>query len=247
MKSTNQSVHLAAALIASVLFAMSVSAQTNLPPKPKWESSAAAGLTITRGNSDTEIVTASLLTAKKEKQNEYAFGIDGTYGKNNGEKNNEALHGFGQYNRLINDRAYGYLRLDALHDAIADVEYRITFSPGVGYYFIKNDITRLSGEVGPGFVYEKQGDDTSGYITLRLAEKLEHKFNERAKLWQTLEILPQVDNFDNTLFIAEIGVETALSQSFSLRTYLQDTYDTEPAPDREKNDMKLVAAIAYKF
>ncbi|MEP6664576.1 MAG: DUF481 domain-containing protein [Verrucomicrobiota bacterium] len=247
MKLTIKQLNWTVLIAASALCAVSGFAQTNAPAKPKWESSAAVGLTITRGNSDTEILTASLLTAKLEKENEYRFGIEGTYGKNNGIKNNESLHGFGQYNRLFTDRAYGYLRLDALHDAIADVEYRITFSPGVGYYFIKNETTRLSGEVGPGFVYEKQGEKTTGYITLRLAEKLEHKFNDRAKLWQSVEILPQIDKFKNTIINAEIGVETGLAKDFSLRTYLQDTYDTEPAPGRKKNDLKLVAAIAYKF
>lgn len=229
------------------LSAISGFAQTNEPPEPKWESSAAVGLTITRGNTDTEIVTGSLLTSKIEKENEYRFGIDGVYGKSDHVKNTETLHGFGQYNHLFTERAYGYLRLDALHDAIADVDYRITFSPGVGYYFIKNETTRLSGEIGPGFIYEKQGDDTTGYVILRLAEKFEHKFNDRAKLWQSLEILPQIDKFKNTLFIGEIGVEASLAGNFSLRTYLQDTYDTEPAPGRKKNDLKLVAAIAYKF
>ena len=82
---------------------------------------------------------------------------------------------------------------------------------------------------------------------MRIAEKFEHNFNDRAKLWQSLEILPQIDKFKTTLINAEIGMETGLSTNFSLRTYLQDTYDTEPAPGREKNDLKLVAAIAYKF
>ena len=59
--------------------------------------------------------------------------------------------GFAQYNRLFTERVFGYLRLDGLHDAIADIEYRFTFSPGVGYYFIKNAQTTLSGEAGSVF------------------------------------------------------------------------------------------------
>ncbi len=220
---------------------------TNTPPVPKWDTSVSMGLTLTRGNSDTEVFTAQILSDKKEDANEYHLGADGSYGKNQGVKNNETLHGFAQYNRLFTERAYGYARVDALHDAIADVEYRLTLSPGIGYYFIKRPMTSLSGEFGPGFVYEKQGNTTEGYITLRFAEKFEHKFNDRSKLWQSVEILPQVDNFDNTIIKSEIGIETAISGNFSLRTYVQDTYDTEPAPGREKNDLKLVAAIAYKF
>ena len=47
--------------------------------------------------------------------------------------------------------------------------------------------------------------------------------------------------------MAELGVESGLTKQVSLRVYLQDTYDNEPAPGREKNDFKLIAGVAYKF
>ncbi|MEO6035338.1 MAG: DUF481 domain-containing protein [Verrucomicrobiota bacterium] len=237
--------------IIGVLLAASTciaSAQAPSPEKkPGWDTSAALGFTLTRGNSDTLLFTGNILTGKKWDQNELAFGADATYGENNSVKNAESLHGFGQYNRLFTERAYGYVRLDGLHDSIADVEYRLTLSPGVGYYFVKEENTKLSGEVGPAFIYEKQGDQTRGYFTARLAERFEHKFNDRAKIWQSVEILPQVDNLDNYIINAEIGLETTLTAKLSLRTYLQDTYDNQPAPGRKKNDLKLVTALAYKF
>lgn len=215
--------------------------------KPGWESSAAAGLTLTSGNSDTLTFTANILTEKKWDQHELRFGADATYGENDGDKNAESIHGFGQYNRLFNERLYGYLRADALHDAIADVDYRVTLSPGVGYYFIKNARTSLSGEVGPGVVFEKQGGQEDSYFTIRFAERFEHKLNDRARIWQSLEWLPQVDDFENWIANFEIGIETQLSEKMSLRVFAQDTYDNVPAAGRKENDLKLVAAVAYKF
>ncbi len=217
------------------------------PPKPKWDTSAAAGLTLTRGNSDTVVFTANILANRKGTPNEWSLGADATYGENNSVKNNESLHGFVQYNRLVTDKFYGYARADLLHDEIADVKYRLTVSPGVGYYFIKNDKTSLSAEVGPGFVYERQGGKDKSYLTLRVGEKFEHKFTARTRVWQSLEILPQVDHFKNTIVIGEVGAEAGLTEKLSLRSYIQDTYDNEPAPGRKKNDLKLVTAIAYKF
>jgi putative salt-induced outer membrane protein YdiY len=238
-------------IIAGGLFAATVSTVFAQAPtaevQPGWDTSAALGLTLTRGNSDTILFTGNIITGKKRDQHEWSFGADATYGENDDVKNAESLHGFGQYNRLFSERAYGYMRLDGLHDAIADVEYRFTLAPGVGYYFIKEENTRLSGEVGPAFVYEKQGSDERGYFTLRLAERFDHKLSDRAKIWQSLEFLPQVDDFENFIVNAELGVETGLTEKLSLRTYLQDTYDNEPAPGRDENDFKLVTALAYKF
>lgn len=237
--------------IVGVVFAATVCTVGAQAPtaetQPKWDTSAALGFTLTRGNSDTLLFTGNIVTGKKWDQNEASLGADATYGENDGDKNAESLHGFAQYNRLFTDRAYGYLRVDGLHDAVADIEYRFTLSPGLGYYFIKKENTKLSGEVGPAFIYEKQGDDTTGYFTLRLAERFDHKLNDRVKIWQSLEILPQVDDFDNYIVNAEVGIESSLTKKLSLRAYVQDSYDNQPAPDRKKNDLKLVTALAYKF
>jgi putative salt-induced outer membrane protein YdiY len=214
---------------------------------PAWQTSAAAGLTLTRGNSDTLTATANILTQKKWDQHELTFGADATYGEDDGSKNSESLHGFGQYNRLFTERLYGYARVDALHDAVADVEYRLTISPGLGYYFIKNDQTRLSGEAGPAVIFEKQGNEETTYIALRVAERFEHQLNDRVRLWQSLEWLPQVDDFDNWILNAEVGVETQLTERLSLRVFAQDTYDNQPAAGRQENDLKMVTAVAYKF
>jgi putative salt-induced outer membrane protein len=187
------------------------------------------------------------LSTKKWDKNEWMFGGDANYGETEGTKTAESIRGYTQFNRLFTDRAFGYLRLEGLRDEIADVDYRFTFSPGLGYYFIKNERTFLRAEAGPGYVVEKQGGVTDDYITLRIAERFEHKFNDKAKLWQSLEFLPQVDDWENFIVNAELGVETVLTESLSLRTYLQDTYDNEPAPGRKENDLKLFAGIAYKF
>jgi putative salt-induced outer membrane protein len=230
--------------------ALTVTALAAEPPaekKPAWSMSASLGATLTRGNSDSVMLVGKVLAGRKSEQNEINLGVDGVYGENNNVKSADALHGFAQYDLLLSKRAYAYLRLDGLHDDIADVQYRLTFAPGGGYYFIKNDTTLLRGEVGPGFIYEKQGQHSKGYVSLRLGDRFEHKFSDRVKLWQIAEVLPQVDNFNNFVVNAELGVETGLSKKLSLRTYVQDTYDNEPAPKRKKNDLKLVVSLAYTF
>ena len=73
------------------------------------------------------------------------------------------------------------------------------------------------------------------------------KFSDRARIWQSIEILPKVSDFSNYFINAEVGVESALTKKTSLRAYVQDTYYSVPAPGRLKNDVKLVTAIAYKF
>jgi putative salt-induced outer membrane protein YdiY len=225
------------------------------PEPPKWKSSLAFGLTMTRGNSETFLSTLTAATVKKWGQNELGFGADGAYGttkdQNTGvtTKNNNSARGFGQYNRLFSDRWYGFGRVEGLYDGVADIDYRVTLSAGVGYYIMRMTNTDLSVEAGPGYVFEKLGGEEDDFATLRLAERFNHALSEHARVWEKVEYLPSLKNFSRYIVNGEIGVEADLSKDkkWALRAYLQDTYNSVPALDHKNNDMKLIAAIAYKF
>ncbi|HEY5915350.1 MAG TPA: DUF481 domain-containing protein [Verrucomicrobiae bacterium] len=240
-----------------VLSSQAQAVVTNAPPKKNpWDASATLGVTLTRGNSKTLLVSGQIQAIKKWDKNEVDLGADGVYGENEvttstggkeTQKSAEAIHGYAQYNRLFSERLFGYLRVEALHDAIADVDYRLAVSPGAGYYLIKETNLFLRAELGPGYVVEKLAGVTHDYATLRVAERGEWKISSRAKVWESVEYLPQVDRFQNYVINAEIGLDTAISAHFSQVTFLQDTYRSEPAPGRVHNDIKLVAGVKYKF
>lgn len=215
--------------------------------KSPWTSSAFMGLTLTSGNSDSVLVTGSVKTQRKDQHNEWSLGLDGAYGENDSVKNNETLHGFAQYNRLFSERWFGYIRVDALHDGIADLDYRLGVSPGLGYYFIKSKMTSLAGEVGPGYIVEKRGEEEQNYATLRVAERFEHKFSEHARMWQTAEYLPEVGDFGNFVVNAEIGVAATVTKNIELSIVMQDNYVNQPAAGRKNNDLKIISGVTYKF
>jgi putative salt-induced outer membrane protein YdiY len=219
------------------------------PPPPKWETTAYAGLTLTSGNSDTFLASLSIETKRKWAKDELALGITGAYGESDSVKNQETVYGFGQYNRLITERFYFGTRADALYDGISGVDFRAKISPLAGYYLIKNAKTSLSVETGPSVVFEQlEGVESDTYMGIRFGEKFEHKFTETTRVWQALEYTPQVDRWmDKYLFLGEIGAEAAITKKVGLRTVLQDIYDSEPSPGREKNDIRLLAGITYKF
>ena len=228
--------------------AVSVTNEIVSPPKYPWESSLGFGFTLTRGNSDTVLATGNIQTHRKGLENEIGLGADGAYGENNSIQNVNSVHGFGQYNHLFSERFFGYLRADTLHDEIADLQYRITLSPGVGYYFLKETNTTLAGEIGPAMVFERRGGSDENYVTLRLAERFEHKFpSQNARVWQSAEFLPQVDDVNNYIANAEVGIEAAIYKKISLQAILQDSFVNQPAPGRDQNDLKIISGLKYKF
>jgi putative salt-induced outer membrane protein YdiY len=229
---------------------------TNTPPKVHWESVAAADLTLTRGNSKSFLATVSLNSVRKWTDNEMLLGAAAGYGdtttkdtsgNNTTTKTQDYLKGFGQWNHLFTERLYAGLRLEGLHDDIADINYRFTVSPLAGYYVVKQTNTFLSFELGPSFVFQQLGEETDSYAALRVGERFEHKFNGGAKVWETLEWLPQVDEFENWIMNAEIGISAPVTKSLDLRLVGQDSYNNRPATGRLKNDLKLLAGIGYRF
>jgi putative salt-induced outer membrane protein YdiY len=240
----------AAALAAGLLTAAAQNPAAPLAPpapQPAWETLASAGLTLTKGNSDTMLANLGVTTAKKWTGNEISLGANMTYGEASGVQNVNNYNAFGQYNRLFSDRVYGGLKLTALKDDIANIDYRLTVSPLAGYYFIKEAATQLSAEVGPSYVLEDLGGVSRSYAGLRVGERFEHKFSDAAKLWQTAEFIPQVDRFSQYLFNFELGVDSAITKQVSLRAVLQDNYNSQPALGRKANDVRLITGVAYKF
>jgi putative salt-induced outer membrane protein YdiY len=238
---------LSTGLSGSVTHAQEAAVAT--PKPPAWETTAAAGLTLTRGNSDTLLTTLSLDTKRKWEKDEVLAGIAGGYGKSDGTENTEFVKGYGQYNRLFTERLYGGFRIDANYDGIANLDYRLTLSPLAGYYVIKEAKTSLAVEAGPSLVLEKYRDQGSeSYLGARFGERFNHQLSDTTKIWQTLEYVPKVERWaEKYVITAEVGIEAAITKKWSLRVVGQDIYDSEPAGDNKKNDMRLIAGTAYKF
>jgi hypothetical protein len=224
-------------------------AQTPPPADKGWETTAAAGLTLTRGNSKTLLGTLSLDTMRKWPKDELAFGISGGYGENNDLKNTEFVQAFGQYNRLFSDRFYGGVRLDATYDGIALLDYRARISPLAGYYLIKEANTTLTLEAGPSAVFEKyKGHSEDTYLGVRFGERFQHKLSATTKIWESVDYVPRVDKWTEKYVVTgEAGIDTSITKSWSLRVVFQDIYDASPAAGRKNNDMRLIAGTAYKF
>jgi putative salt-induced outer membrane protein YdiY len=233
-------------------------------PTNHWESVAAVGVALTRGNSENFLVTASINTARKWSKDEVLLGASAGYGETTSEVDNQNpppatkedhtttaqyVKGFGQWNHLITERFYVGLRLDGVYDQVAGIDYRFTVNPLAGYYLIKKPNMFLALEAGPSFVAENlAGDPATQYLALRFAERFEYKFpGDRARFWQSVEWFPRVDDFHDWFLNFEAGIAATIVKPLELRLVAYDNYDNVPAQGRKNNDFKLTAQLGYKF
>lgn len=226
------------------------------PPKPPspWHTTASVNAAVSRGNAETLLMGAALNSLRKWDKNEIALGADATYGSNSDpttRKETTTAQNYGlyaQYNRMMGDRTYLGLRSDARQDRIASIDYRATVAPAFGYYAISNDRLKLKLESGPAFIFERlNGSGTDNYLTLRLAEEVQWKINDRASIVQGMEYLPQVSDFGNFVMNFNLGLSTKITERASATITFQDFYRSVPAPGRRENDLRLMAGISYSF
>jgi putative salt-induced outer membrane protein YdiY len=229
----------------AVMPAISVTAPVVMKPGKTnaWNQSISAGLTLARGNTDLTMVNADYNATKKTPNDEYDLAGGIGYGEQDSKQTVDNYKASLQWNHLFTKRFYAYLRTDGLRDYIADVDYRFTVGPGAGYYLLKQTNTTLSFETGINYEAQDLGGKEDSFANIRLADK----FNAHARFWQSIELIPQADQIGNYIVNFEIGAEAAFTKALSLKTYLDDNYDNRPALDHVKNDIKLVAGIAYKF
>jgi putative salt-induced outer membrane protein YdiY len=234
-------------------FGMPVLAQgTAAPAKKQTETTVAVGATATDGNSQTEQLNASVTTEGENKLGSFKTSIEGNYSQNTStggvdDVTANNIKASANVKKTISAMTFGYVDAGVLHDNVADVSYRATVGPGLGAYAIKNDATKLSGELGPAYVWEQVGGETDNYPSLRVAQGCEHKFSDKAKVWENVEWLPELADFNNYQLNAEVGVEAAINALLNTRVVLKDRYDSLPAAGREHNDLTFIVGLSSKF
>lgn len=216
-------------------------------PASPWDITAAGGFSLTDGNNDTLSAYAQFLATYVADADELTLGADYLYGENNGLKTADSLRAYAGYNRLLTDSFYLGLNAFYARDSVADLDSRVGVVPTLGVYLLKSDTTRLALEAGAGYIWEDQGGLSADYVALRFAEKFEHKLTATSKLWQSVAYVPEAEDFGNYFLEAELGLAVQLSGHWQLRTFVRDTYDSTPAAGAEKNDVSVIAALAYSL
>ncbi len=227
-----------------------------------FETKLSAGLTMTDGNSETLAMNASLVTeGAKEGLGSVIAGVEANYGENtvkteasdaegntvvneSDEKTIENAKAFFNVKKTLSPMTFASLDGSVLHDDMASIDYRATLGPGLGVYVVKSDQRELSLEAGPSYVWEKVDGISNDYLALRFAQRYTCQVLPNAKLVQSLDYLPEAEDFDNYLLTAEVGVEAAMSERLGLRVVVKNQYDNRPAAGAERNDLSVIAGLS---
>lgn len=221
-----------------------------------WDKTISIGFNLTEGNSDTLLLNANAKASRDYENNVWLFELDGNYGESDSpdpddpsapspkETTQEDATANAEYQRLLTERFYAGFGTKVKYDDIADIDYRVTLKPVLGYYLIKDEDIKLSVDVGPGYIFEKVGGIKDDYFAPRVSDRFEWKISETSKLFQTAEYIFDVSDSENYQVVGEAGIESAINSWLSLIVKAKDEYDNQPAAGKERNDFSLISGLA---
>ena len=225
------------------------------PDKPKWTGVVSAGATFARGNTKSDTASLGVEAARRTENDRIAFGA----GYYTAKQQDTSTHADsttadnwflkGQYDYFFTQKFYGYGNLRYEKDRIADLDMRVTPGAGVGYQWIERADLNFSTEGGGAWVYEKytDPDETRTYMAGRLAYHLDKSFNDHVKAFHNVEYIPSFERVDTFLVNADVGLRAAMTARLALEAKAQMAYNSQPADERDKNDLRYILGVGWTF
>ncbi|NWK56599.1 DUF481 domain-containing protein [Verrucomicrobiaceae bacterium N1E253] len=237
-------------LLFSLLLPLTSSAhdeKSSPPADGQWHSNLDLGLTIAKGNTDSLMVAAGIQTQKKQGPNALFGSLSYSYGEEDENKTtDETLAKATWKHQYAGENFYG-LRFDGRRDTFAKIDYRMSLTGSLGHYLLNSDTHLLSLEFGLGGTFEEKDSTEDNYAHALVAQHFEYLISQDTKFYQNFSWFPRLDDGQDYKIIFEAGLETDLTDTIALKVFLSDQYENAPAEDKEKNDIKLITGIAYKF
>jgi putative salt-induced outer membrane protein YdiY len=239
-----------------------------------------AGGISAEGNARSLAMTGGSKFRLRRDDNQFRSAIAGNYAATSApspasrsyDSTVQNVQGMLRYDRFLADWML-FLQLQARNDRFAGYDARLQLDPGVGYAFINEKTTQLTGEVGYDLMYQKNRRDAryllnadkvpildaSGRLQLdpnkpdtftihsaRAALAFEYALNESSKLTSNLEYLQGVNDttFYRVNFDAAITAKFGKALSFSFGESIR--FDNSAAQlAKAKTDYLTSANLVY--
>jgi len=212
-----------------------------------WKSTVHLGASLSKGNSNNSLITAGFTLDKKRGQNEYYAKLSYAYGADEGDVNKDELLATASWKRINSSDHYTGVRLDFRKDQLADISHRMGATLLQGTFLVKKKNMWVTPEIGIGFSSQEISGKQSESFNLYAGIHSEFKLTEKSRIYQYLSAFSPMDNPQNYWVYAELGFETIITDRVSLKLFVQDQYEANPAPGRKRYDLRYITAIEYKF
>jgi putative salt-induced outer membrane protein YdiY len=219
-----------------------------------WTANFDLSFGYTDATTDTSSLSTGLELRRKKTPTEFFFGAYYLFGatKEKGEDrttNQNRLFGRARLDYDLSDRIFSFGLVSAEYDEIQSLSLRTDPTVGLGYRFVKREKFRLSGRVGPGYVYQRYfGGDNENFFTILFGGDLEADLPYGSKFRWTAEYLPSVEEWtDNYILRTNADWMMPITGWMDFKISIIDIYNNRPAPGSERNSFATLVGLSLRF
>jgi putative salt-induced outer membrane protein len=223
-----------------------------------WTGAAEFGLAISSGNADTETLNGKVDVKREDEKWLYSASAAALRVKSDDDLTANRYELGGKAGYKFNERLYAFGSARYDNDDFAPFEYQIIVGAGLGYFFIKDATTELSGEVGPGWRRFQPIDlvvptpppprrieqDSESDLIARAAVNFKHKLTDSTEIFDTLLV---ESGGGNTFLQNDIGVAVKISDRFALKLGHQLRRNNDAPPGVDKTDTLITTNLVATF
>jgi len=225
------------------------------PEKTHWTGALVAGALVARGNTESETASVSADAMRRSDTDRTTLGAGYYFASqrdnNTGDSSTSADNWFlkGKYDYFFSKKFYGYGNIKYEKDRIASLDMRLAPGAGFGYQWIEKPDLNFFTEGGASWVCERytDPDETRTYMAARLAYHFDAALNEHVKGFHNLEIIPSLEDIQAVLVNTDVGLRAAITERMFVEAKAQLAYNSQPAEDREKKDLRYTLGIGVAF
>ncbi len=225
------------------------------PPVPKWTGSVSAGYIATRGNTETEAINASVKLGKRAEKDRTQLSGDYARGRqkdpDTGEKKTteDWWRTKAKYDYFFTKKFYGYLDGRYEKDSIAELDRRVIIGSGGGYQWIESENMNFSTEAGLASRYEKYENqtDSSSELSAQLGYNFDKRLTKTVKFIHDLTYYPSIEQVSDYFLTSTAELRANLTEKMFTNFKVIFGYDSTPAEDTHKTDVKYMWGIGWDF
>ena len=224
-------------------------------PDPAWTGEVMLNGKITGGDSKTTEAGIGLKLEKEWKSDrlnlvgEYMYGREWSPNTGLWSTSDDFGNAYGKYTHDVYEKLYLDVNVKALHDQLAELNYRLSPAAGIGYRWLAEPKLELSTDVG--VAYNDERFSTFGGRSFwgpQLEYDVEWKPVKRLRLFNTLEYYPSFSDFSaNYLLDTQGGFHVTVWSHAFIELRGEYHHDTEPAPSAKKGEYRFIIGPGLEF
>lgn len=223
----------------------------------QWTGKGEIGALVSRGNSDATSANVKLDVAHERARWKNSLFVGGLYGRNSTFTTAQRIEGRGQTEHEVGDHAFWFLALRGEQDRFSGFQYQATASAGLGYKFIDNNSTKLTGSLGAGYrrlrpeelirsaageVLNRIPGDPVGDAVASAGIDYSHQLTQTTRLLDKLLVESGVNN---TTVQNDFALQVNMTQRIALSVGYGVRYNADPPQGAKSTDQLTTINLVY--